>query len=70
MPEAYALADKVSASWVAFARTGNPNVAKLPKWAAYSVKTRDTMLFNNENRVERDPDQGPRVAMERVLKLS
>jgi para-nitrobenzyl esterase len=70
MPEAYALADKVSASWVAFARTGDPNVQKLPKWPAYSVKSRDTMLFNNENKVEQDPDQGPRVAMEQVLKLA
>ena len=70
MPEAYALAEKVSAAWVAFARTGNPNTAKLPKWPAYSVKSRDTMLFNNDNRVEQDPDQGPRLAMEQVLKLS
>ena len=28
MPEAYALAERVSASWVAFARTANPNTAK------------------------------------------
>ncbi len=70
MPEAFALAEKVSASWVAFARKGNPNVASLPKWPSYSVKSRDTMLFNNENRVEQDPDQGPRLAMEHVLKLS
>ena len=52
------------------ARTGNPNTAKLPKWPVYSVKSRDTMLFNNENRVEQDPDQGPRLAMEQVLHLS
>jgi len=70
MPEAYALADKVSAAWVAFARTGNPNTPRLPKWPVYSVKSRDTMLFNNENRVEQDPDQGPRLMMEQVLKLS
>jgi para-nitrobenzyl esterase len=70
MPEAYALADKVSAAWVAFARTGNPNTAKLPKWPGYSVKSRDTMLFNNESRVEQDPDQGPRLVMEQVLNLS
>ena len=70
MPEAYALADKASAAWVAFARTGNPNTAKLPKWPAYSVKSRDTMLFNNENRVVQDPDQGPRLVMEQLLKLS
>ena len=70
MPEAYALAEKVSAAWVAFARTGNPNTPKLPKWPAYSATSRDTMMFNNESRVERDPDHEPRLAMERVLKLA
>lgn len=70
MPEAYALAEKVSGSWVAFARTGNPNTPKVPKWPGYSVQSRDTMLFNNEIRVEQDPDKGPRLATERVLKLS
>ena len=70
MPEAYTLADKTSSAWVAFARTGNPNTPKLPKWPAYSAAERQTMLFNNECRVESDPDHGPRLAMERVLKLS
>ncbi len=70
MPEAYALAEKVSASWAAFARTGNPNVPQLPAWPAYSAATRDTLLFNNEIRVEQDPDRGPRQAMEQVLNLS
>ena len=70
MPEAYALAEKVSAAWVAFARTGNPNTPKLPRWPVYSAQTRDTMLFNNQSRVEQDPDHGARLAMERVLKLS
>jgi para-nitrobenzyl esterase len=70
MPEAYELATKVSASWVAFARTGNPNTASLPKWPAYSAAARDTMLFNNTSRVEQDPDREPRLVMEQVLKLS
>jgi para-nitrobenzyl esterase len=69
MAEAYALAEKVSAAWVAFARSGNPNTPKLPKWPAYSAASRDTMLFNNESRVEQDPDRGARLVMERVLKL-
>ena len=69
-PEAYALADKVSATWVSFARTGNPNTSGLSKWPAYSAGSRDTMLFNNESRVEQDPDREPRLAMEHVLKLS
>jgi len=70
MPEAYALAEKASAAWVAFARTGNPRTAKLPQWPAYSAQSRDTMLFSNDSHVEKDPDHGPRLAMERVLKLS
>ena len=70
MPEAYALAEKVSAAWVAFAKTGNPNTPALPKWPAYSAASRDTMLFNNDSRVVPDPDRGPRLVMERVLKLS
>ena len=70
MPEAHALAEKVSAAWVAFARTGNPNTSKLPRWPAYSAGSRDTMLFNNDNRVEAHPDRGLRLIMEQVLKLS
>jgi para-nitrobenzyl esterase len=69
MPEAYALADKTSSAWVAFARTGNPNTPKLPKWPAYLAASRDTMLFNDDCRVLSDPDRGPRLVMERVLKL-
>jgi para-nitrobenzyl esterase len=70
MPEAYALAEKVSAAWVAFARTGDPNTPGVPRWPAYSAGSRDTMLFNNTLRVEQDPDRGPRLVMEQVLKLS
>jgi para-nitrobenzyl esterase len=70
MPEAYALAEKVSAAWAAFARTGNPNTPGLPKWPANSAKSRETMLFNNSSRVEQDPDREPRLIMEHVLKLS
>ena len=69
MPEAQALAEKTSAAWVAFARTGNPNTPKLPDWPAYSAKSRDTMVFNTESRVVQDPDREPRLAMEQVLKL-
>jgi len=70
MPEAYALADKTSSAWAAFARTGDPNTPKLPRWPAYSATSRDTMLFNNECRAEQDPDRGARLVMEQVLKLA
>lgn len=70
MPEAQALADRTSAAWAAFARTGDPNTSKLPKWPAYSAAARDTMLFDNDCRVVSDPDRGPRLVMEQLLKLS
>ena len=69
MPEAFALATRTSAAWVAFARAGDPNTPKLPKWPAYNADRRDTMLFNNECRVESDPARVARLAMEQVLKL-
>ena len=70
MPEAYVLATKVSAAWAAFARTGDPNTHDLPRWLPYSADSRPTMLFSNESHVEKDPDRGPRLAMERELRLS
>jgi len=70
MPEAHALAAKVSGAWVAFARTGDPNTPALPKWPAYTAAARDSMLFSDASRVVRDPDRVARLAMEQVLKLA
>jgi para-nitrobenzyl esterase len=69
-PDAYALADTISASWAAFARNGTPQVPQLPFWPAYSAARRDTLLFNSDSRVVQDPDHEARVAMEHVLKLA
>ncbi len=41
----YALADRMAKAWVAFARTGNPNHAGLPKWDAFDTTTRTTMVL-------------------------
>jgi len=65
--EAFALAKKMSASWVAFARTGNPNTSELPRWPRYTAGERQTMLFNNESKVENDPESETREVMEKVL---
>jgi para-nitrobenzyl esterase len=50
-----ALADKMSAAWVAFARTGNPNHQGLPNWTAFDTTGRATMIFNNDCKVVNDP---------------
>jgi para-nitrobenzyl esterase len=69
-PEAAALADKMSDAWIAFARKGDPNTSKLPKWPAFNTSERPTMIFNNESKVENDPIREQRIVMEQVLKLS
>jgi para-nitrobenzyl esterase len=57
------LADKVSSAWAAFARTGNPNTPGLPQWPAYDAKSRATMIFNDECKVENDPGKEERLVM-------
>lgn len=50
-PEAQKVADQMSAAWLAFARTGNPNAKGIPNWQPYTTKDRATMVFNVESRV-------------------
>jgi para-nitrobenzyl esterase len=66
-PEAMALADKVSDTWIAFAKTGAPNTPKLPRWTPYNSGDRPTMVFNNESRVENDPLREQRLVMFKAL---
>jgi len=49
------MADVVSETYIAFARTGNPNNAMVPKWPAFDLKSRPTMIFDETTRVEDDP---------------
>jgi para-nitrobenzyl esterase len=69
-PETHALAARVSAAWIAFAKTGNPNTPQLPQWPPYSAAARDTMVLNHVSRVVKDPDREQRLIMEQVLKLA
>ena len=69
-PQAPALADRVSSAWIAFARTGNPDTPKLPRWPAFNAKDRATMVFDNDSRVENDPLREQRIALFRAMNLS
>jgi len=66
-PEAMALADKVSDTWIAFAKTGNPNQPKMPRWPAFNARERPTMVFNTESRVDNDPIREQRLVMFKAL---
>ncbi|MEQ1949495.1 MAG: carboxylesterase family protein, partial [Bryobacteraceae bacterium] len=62
------LADKMSAAWVSFARTGNPNHKGLPNWPAYASDKRATMVFNKECKVVNDPYREEKAAIEGAAK--
>jgi para-nitrobenzyl esterase len=49
------LADQVSDTWLAFARTGNPNHEGLPDWPPYSLEVRATMVLDQQSEVQLDP---------------
>lgn len=55
--DAYALADKMSAAWISFARNGNPNHKGLPNWPAYSSTNTATMHFNSQCAVKPQLDK-------------
>lgn len=53
-PEAQMVADQMSAAWLAFARTGNPNTPALSPWPAYRSSDRATMVFDAKSRIVKD----------------
>jgi para-nitrobenzyl esterase len=68
-PRPAALADKISDAWIAFARTGCPDTSKLPVWPPYDAEQRATMVFNDESRIELDPNRERRAAMQAAMRL-
>ena len=68
-PEARALADRMAATWVAFAKTGNPNPA-IPEWPVYNGQTRATMISDKSTRVENDPGREMRLLWEELAKTA
>ncbi len=58
----FALADKMSRTWAAFARSGDPNNDAIPDWPAYTLQERATMIFDDRCRVEIDPLSAERRA--------
>jgi para-nitrobenzyl esterase len=57
------LADRMSAAWVAFARSGNPDHKGLPAWQPFDPERRATMIFNTECRAVNDPYREERMAV-------
>jgi para-nitrobenzyl esterase len=62
-PEPQVMADRMSAAWLAFARSGDPSTPALPAWPPYEAGRRSTMIFDLKSRVENDPNPALRQAL-------
>lgn len=61
-PQAKSLAAKMSAAWIAFARSGNPNHSGLPERPAYDIQRRATLVFDDQCALASDPAGAQRKA--------
>ena len=57
------LADQMSASWVAFARTGDPNNSLIPRWNPFGEADKATMVFGTETCAVNDPYGAEKAAI-------
>lgn len=64
--EARAVSQAMQDSFVAFAKTGDPSHAGLPRWPRYALDKRATMVFDTRNRIENDPRKWQRELFARV----
>jgi len=53
--DALKVAEAMSETFIAFARTGDPNNAAIPTWGRYTLPERATMIFDVASHVENDP---------------
>jgi para-nitrobenzyl esterase len=51
---------KMSDALVAFARTGNPNHAGIPRWPAFTAAGGETMVLDDAIALKHDPDREAR----------
>jgi para-nitrobenzyl esterase len=65
-PDAQAMADQMSEAFLAFAKTGDPNCAAIPRWEPYALPRRQTMVFNTPSQLVDDPRGAERRLFEKV----
>ena len=54
-PTAQKVRDQMSAAFVSFARTGDPNCAAIPAWEKYTLPRRPTLVINQTSAMVDDP---------------
>ena len=65
-PTAQPMADRMSETFLAFARTGDPNNKAIPRWEPYTLPRRQTLVWNDTTRLVDDPRGAERRLFEKV----
>ncbi len=58
------IADMMSDTWIAFARTGDPNHDGIPRWPAYDLENRPVMVFDTEPETMNDARGAQRALLD------
>jgi para-nitrobenzyl esterase len=66
-PHAETLSRQLAGAWAAFARSGNPNHAGLPRWAPRPAGGAELMLFGETSRFTADPQASARASLVGLL---
>ncbi len=67
--EAKVLSEKMMDSWIAFAKTGNPNHGGIEEWSKYEKNSRKTMILGKETTSEDKPMEKQRIAWNDIMKI-
>ena len=66
-PDLEAVSNKMMDTWIAFARTGNPNHDGIPQWPAYNIDNRATMVMDKEFKVVNSPFDKERAVWDGIF---
>ncbi|MBY8992413.1 MAG: carboxylesterase family protein [Candidatus Lokiarchaeota archaeon] len=69
LEEAQPLSEKMMDSWIAFAKTGNPNHEGIEEWSKYDINTRKTMFLGKDTISVDDPMKKQRIAWADIMKI-
>ncbi|MSP05169.1 MAG: carboxylesterase/lipase family protein [Acetobacteraceae bacterium] len=65
-PTAHGVADAMSGTWAAFARTGIPHHGGIPPWPTYNLETRATLVLSPTNYITQDPGAETRALWQEI----